>query len=295
MTSAPYAGGYNDAFLPPMPERTSGVAIAALVFGVLSVVACCVMVPGLGFVAAVLAVFALVAIGASRGALGGRVMAITGLMLGLVADLAKIGALVLISQGIAMVGTELGGKTTRLFAAAQAGDAGAVRAELLPASAEKLSDEAIAAFSAETAGLGAVREVPTTPIAYLRMMGEAGPLLESMVGSQSTVPLPVRFEQGMGLMLFDMPTSPASGAGGAGGSGGAFPVMVIRVVTPEGWVIELGKPGEPTRLPSFEKNPAAPTPVLPGGAGPAGAGETGETGETGGAGGEPAGDGTGGG
>lgn len=295
MTSAPYAGGYDEAFLPPMPERTSGVAIAALVFGVLSVVACCVMLPGLGFVAAVLAVFALVAIGASRGALGGRVMAITGLMLGLVADLAKIGVLVLIAQGIAMVGTELGGKTTRLFTAAQAGDAGAVRAELLPASAEKLSDEAIAAFSAETAGLGAVREVPTTPIAYLRMMGEAGPLLESVVGTQSTVPLPVRFEQGMGLMLFDMPTSPASGAGGAGG---AFPVMVIRVVTPEGWVIELGKPGEPTRLPSFEKGPAAPTPVLPGEAGPAGAGETGGAGgagETGGAGGAPAGDGTGGG
>jgi hypothetical protein len=84
------------------PTRTVGLAIAALVLGILSMLTCGGL--GLGAVAAIICGhMALTTIGKARGALGGRGMALAGLIMGY-ASVLLVGVSILASLSMATIG-----------------------------------------------------------------------------------------------------------------------------------------------------------------------------------------------
>jgi hypothetical protein len=78
----PQESAYHEPFYapPPPPVRTSGMAIASLICGIVGLIACCLFVPSLLAV-----VFGIVAMGPTgRGEATGRGMAVAGLILGVI-------------------------------------------------------------------------------------------------------------------------------------------------------------------------------------------------------------------
>jgi len=70
------------------PERTSLLAVGSLIVSIISLVACCV--PGPGVLGVVMGVAALPGISRSHGRVGGKGMAITGIVIGLIATLLSV-------------------------------------------------------------------------------------------------------------------------------------------------------------------------------------------------------------
>ena len=84
---------------PPTPAKTSGLAIASLVLGILGLVSCgLAAIPGL-----ILGVVALVRIGRSRGALGGKGYAVAGTTVSVVFILLGFAAAALLWRGAATI------------------------------------------------------------------------------------------------------------------------------------------------------------------------------------------------
>jgi len=102
----PPGGGFSGGYVPPPPgagygaaysgyagQRTDGLAVAALIIGIVSIV-CSVACLGiiLGPTAAIMGFISRQRIATSGGALGGGTLAIVGLILGIVGFIAGVGA-----------------------------------------------------------------------------------------------------------------------------------------------------------------------------------------------------------
>ena len=85
MSDNPYAGypseRENGGYGMEPPERMSAMAVLSLVCGII----CCI--PGLGIAAMIFGAAAMVAIGKSGGRLGGKMIAVIGMALGLLATI----------------------------------------------------------------------------------------------------------------------------------------------------------------------------------------------------------------
>ena len=92
MTQHPYAESTAGADVFPEAERTSVMAILSLVCSLI----CCI--PGLGILGSLLGVFALIGIGGSRGRVGGKGLAISGIIIGILMTVIWIGAFIGFNQ-----------------------------------------------------------------------------------------------------------------------------------------------------------------------------------------------------
>ena len=106
--NAPYGGGPNDPQMNPYQQDNSGkkgLAIAALVLGILSLPAILTVVGGivLGLIAIILGIVA--ARGASKGKNGGKGLAITGIVLG---ALGLVVSVIIVVVGVSIFNSDSG-------------------------------------------------------------------------------------------------------------------------------------------------------------------------------------------
>jgi len=215
MTQNPYAhveesgldGGYDQ--LPMTPERTSILAIASLAFSILAIPACCIVVgvvPGL--IGAFLGILALVMISKSNGRLGGRGLAITGVIIGLLFSAFSTFVLLGFNYGGRMFG-----QYGEVAAAAEQGDIQGVRSMLSRSANGALTDERIGEWSQEINLVwGSVVQYPKGLLDLGTGWMELGPQMNAMNTVQMSVypppdtvaPLPIIFDNGTAMLIVVM-------------------------------------------------------------------------------------------
>lgn len=228
MEHNPYAGTAS-AGIYTEPERTSIAAIFSLICSLI----CCL--PGLPLLGVVLGALAMIGIGRSQGRVGGRGLAVAGIVLGLLFTVAQIGIVIggkfaadEWARGNAAMGP--------VFADLEAGQYDAVRAAL-GGQAALATDEELAAFrDAYQAELGSYVSAPQTTGELFGLYGQTAQSFQAIQGRGNFVPLFFTFDQGPALAAatFD----PAGQATGQGPFGGMV-IVDLLVVAPDGRVIEL--------------------------------------------------------
>lgn len=229
-------------------ERTSIMAIVSLVLALIC------FVPGLGVLAAILGIAALFMIGGSRGRVGGKGLAISGLIIGLLVSALWIGFAIGASKFYKMAVETVAKPGAEVVAAAGSGDFEAARKILVPATANALTDEDFKRFRAEyEAELGAFKGLPDGPMQYLQHYGALGPLMQRFQGRQDVVPLPGLFDNGPGLLVVELDQSAAQPKPG---SGVLIPVKNIMILAPSEKQFTLHDPTKSSGTPPS----VAPTP-----------------------------------
>ncbi|HEX8876720.1 MAG TPA: DUF4190 domain-containing protein [Phycisphaerales bacterium] len=186
------------------PQRTSILAILALVFAL----PC--FVPGVGFIASLLAVFALVGIASSKGRVGGTGLAVAALVLGLIST-AFWGAL---GYGAWQVVNKFSSVATApavaVITAAEKGDFAAARNGVVQYTADQLTDERLGAFRQEVNDkLGAFQGSPQGLFDLFSAYGEISGLMQPPPkNGEPQLPIPLRFEKGAALILLDIDPTP---------------------------------------------------------------------------------------
>jgi hypothetical protein len=203
MDKNPYAGGQDGrAFGGPdfyeAPERTSALAVASLVLALI----CCI--PPLPAVGVVLGVFGLISIGGSRGRLGGKGLAIAGIILGALFTFAQIGLALSMRAGLSQF-VNVVPTYGQVINDIQNGDYDKARA-MLTGQAAAMTDEELAAFGdAVSAELGAFA---SGPAGFMDMIGMYGPIAQQVnavqlstgPGPNQMVPMPGTFDRGPGII-----------------------------------------------------------------------------------------------
>ncbi|MFI4897651.1 MAG: DUF4190 domain-containing protein [Phycisphaerales bacterium JB059] len=252
MTQNPYAeAGAADVF--PEAERTSVMAILSLVCSII----CCI--PGLGILGALLGVFAMIGIGGSRGRVGGKGLAIAGIIIGLLVTVLWVGVFIGGRKAFGAYMSLVGPVMQDI----EASDFDAARSSF-DADLSTVSDEAIAGFrGAYQAELGSFQRVPDSWMELFSMFAdpEVGPNMQKFQGRNDLIPAPGVFDQGnaLVLMIFD-PTSQ---------TGGPPRFSDVVVITADGTEIRLTDfqagvaPAQPdTDLPEPENpDPGQPAPA----------------------------------
>lgn len=224
MTQLSTASG-EDGHAQGLRTRTSLLAIFSLIFSLI----CCV--PGLGVLAVLLGVFGLVAIGRSKGRLEGTGLAVSGIVVGVLVSALWIIALLGVR---AMLGVYTGAPSRIMMAieSAQA-DFGEARSGM--STSVSVSDEQFGAFrAAYREQLGAFRGTPQSIAELVQDWTQVGPLMQSYRGQNDAMPVPGRFEKGMGVIVivFDPSAPPRPGS--------AMPEPKnIIVLTPDGRSVTL--------------------------------------------------------
>ena len=256
MTQNPYAGGFDaDADVYDAPPRTSALAVTSLVLSLI----CCI--PGMGLLGAAIGAGSMVAIGGSRGRLGGRGVAIAGMVIGVLVTIAWVGIVVAVQRGVGMMSTRMYGAMDTFMREVQNGDFDAARGQLAGPVASA-SDEQLEAFHAGyQSAYGSFVEVPTqfwseVIPAYM----EIAPQMQPYQGRQNFIPVPVTFDSGRVLMLVIV--DPNGNAGKTPPNAALMPLKDVWIVLPDGTELRLMNPaGAPA--------PGAAPGAVPGGA-PAG-------------------------
>lgn len=225
------------------PQRTSILAILALVFAL----PC--FVPGVGFIASLLAVFALVGIASSKGRVGGTGLAVAALVLGLIST-AVWGA---IGYGAWQVVNTFSSAATAPVAAvianAEKGDFQGVRDGVVKYSSDQLTDERLTAFKNEVHDkLGAYQSSPKGLFELISAYGEISHLMQPPPpNSEPQIPIPLRFEKGVALVLLDIDPTQQNDAK----KSKTLPIRNLTIVTRDNSKIELL---DPASLPKSKWN-----------------------------------------
>ncbi len=287
MSQNPYAqfgqqgGQFGREDLEPLTSRTSIMAVMSLVLGIIAVIpgVCCI--PGPGAVAVILGGLAALFIGRSMGRLSGMGLAITGIVLGLLASVFSVFVLI----GASNANKELGGQffkpAAQTFKKLDSGDIAGFRGSLTPAAAAKLTDEQITDFVARyQTEVGSFQKAPEDLIemvsAFMKMASNQNQAATNQrIGQQSQnfIPMPSEFSRGNAviLMLFDPQAMTKMGSGATPGTLGPIAVNFC-VLTMDGKEVWLWDEAESRKLmsgPGMPPSPATPpSGALPGGAQP---------------------------
>lgn len=201
--------------LEAAPRRTSLMGIFSLVLGILSLVICCIpaVSPALGLVGVVLAVFALIAIAGSGGRLGGRALAIGGLVTSLIAVTFGGALLIGVAQGAAMIG-----QYAVFVPQAQADDPSKVVPMLAPEAVAKADAAGVKAFRTKTIdSLGRYQSVRGGAKAWIDAVTELArvePTLQSFgvrPGGPTALPVPVKMDKGDATLIVIVDPNQKSG------------------------------------------------------------------------------------
>lgn len=237
MTRNPYAGEFEgDADVYDAPPRTSVLAVTSLVLSLI----CCI--PGLGLLGAGFGAGSLMAIGGSRGRIGGRGVAIAGIIIGLLVSIAWVGIAVAVQRGVGVMSTMMYGSVDAFMRDVENGDFDAARGQLAGPVA-LASDEQLEAFrSGYQAAYGSFVSVPTkfwseVIPAYM----EVGQQIQPYQGRQNFVPVPATFDSGRVLMLVIV--DPHGNAGRAPQNAMTMPLSDVWIVLPDRTELRLMNTG----------------------------------------------------
>lgn len=246
---ASYGGG---------PERTSALAVASLVC---SLICCVPAVPTIGMM---LGAGAIVGITKSNGRVGGRGMAIAGVVLGLVFTVLQLFTVFGAVQGAKMINAGFGGPLESFVLAIESDDLNTARAQLEPGLAQGLSDDEMTAF-ADTLrnSLGAYRSQPDSLIAWIMEITKHAQDMQRFQTRGEGIPLTPTFDNAtvLAYMMFD-----SNRIGGAGSVQGAITNLAITL--PDGSTLWLTDPNFAARAgidpaPVIESATGQITPLLP--------------------------------
>lgn len=191
----------------PEPERTSMAAILGFLF---SLGGCC-----FGFTALLglpLSILGAINVGRSNGRLGGRGLAVAGIILGLLNVAVWGGCLGVIGTGAAGVNTQVLDPAERVFLMLDQGQFDGARAGMVSPGAD-LSDADLAAFTAEyQSTLGEFVSRPQGAAAWIRSLPSMGRWQSVMQsggfgpgsGGESMIPAIFTFQQGDALVLIEL-------------------------------------------------------------------------------------------
>lgn len=218
MSTNPYAQQTSPPgqFEEPIKKRTSILAVLSLVCGIISVLLCCVgVIPGT--LAVVLGIASVLLIGGSA-AVGGKGLAITGIITGLLGSLISIVLMIGGSNFASMMSTTYGGA----LAAIEADNRGNLDALLTSSTAQALTDERIDEFRAIYSNeLGSFVSGPKGLQGWFDGFGAVGPSINpAMADAQQTFgagaqvfPLPGNFQGGAGLVMIVIDQTQPTAAG----------------------------------------------------------------------------------
>jgi len=243
---------------PPKADRTSILAVTSLVLGLLSLPCCFIPVvgPALGLVGIVFAIASMIFISSAQGRLGGRGLAIGGLVCSILGTLGGIFVLVGVSQAMGTLGNY--GKFVQI---AQGEDRSELEEMLTEEAAGEASKEGMDAFRHKVeAELGAFKRVTPGVLPLFKNFGEFGKIPPTAIPAryqpgigQTMLPLPGEFEKGNATVIVfvaSMDKTPALQFGR---------VQNLAVVLPDGsfaWFIDPdadtkdAKPVPPSEPPS---------------------------------------------
>lgn len=228
------------------PERTSIVAIIALVFAL----PC--FIPGFGIIASLLAVFALVGIAGSKGRVGGTGLAIAALVIGLFGTALWTALGYGAWQAMSFFDKQIVGSTAIVMTEIKDGEWDKVKGRFVPTSADKLTPEMFEAFRAGyREKFGEFEGAPSGLMDIIDGYSKLGPLMGNLKNPpQNTLPLPLRFANGPALLMLEFDPSPhakSSNPPTGQPSVKAFPIRNLTVLGQNGAVVTLI---DPALLPS---------------------------------------------
>lgn len=261
---------------PFEPEREAGrtslLAIASLILSIL-----CVTAP----LGVLLSIAAMIGITRSGGRVRGMGLAVTGLIVGLIATTC-IGGFV----GGGIYAFQFWDRSIAKPVAAsleslEAGDFSAARNVFDSTTAAALTDGQLAAFTAAyRTELGEFKGLPVGAMETLEALSLLGPQMEKHQSSpgaaRQLIPIPGKFEQGLALIVVEL--DPQNAAPGTAGGPPEMLISNILIVTQGGKTIQLSdfgpdgarrRPGEaapangpasPGEAPPPTEPPASPTP-----------------------------------
>lgn len=192
------------------------------------------------------------AIGRSGGALRGRGIAISGIVLGLIASVFWVIAAVSAVQVSRIYSTQFSEPIAGIISDAEAGNAEGVLAALTPESAASVTPENVRrwveTYQAET---GAFSAVPESLWDMIKLSLDIGPSMQRFKMGEAVAPLPARFAEGPAVIIVRFEkANPTAGPGG-------FPLLqdigVMTVRGEEFWLVDGSTAGEvPAGAPSDE-------------------------------------------
>ncbi len=243
MTQNPYAEPGADVF--PEAERTSLMAIGSLVCSLI----CCI--PGLGLLGSLMGVIALIGISGSRGRVGGKGLAISGIILGLLVSVIWVGLMI----GIGSMGKGMDQMVSPVFRHVEADEFDEARLLLAPPGANATDAELIAFRSAYHDAVGSYVGVPTSigGLIGAYMDPNVGPLIQNYSGSGGVIPAPGEFGSGLALVVLEFDQqNPGSGPSG--------PLYIdIVIVESDGSEIRLSDYAGGVTLPDPDAGQAPPS------------------------------------
>ena len=228
MEHNPYAGD-GDAGIYTEPERTSIAAVLSLIS---SLICCLPAVPLLGIV---LGALALIGIGRSNGRVGGRGLAVAGIVLGILFTVAQIGIGIGVKFGFDEW-IKMHGPVARVFADLDSDQFDSARTAL-GGDLASVGDADMAAFrDAYTAEVGSFVSSPQSMGELFGVWGQVGPQFQAVQMRQNYMPIFLNFDSGPVLAAIEF--DPYQKATGQGPLGELY-IVDLWVVTPGGDVIEL--------------------------------------------------------
>jgi hypothetical protein len=249
MTQNPYAGDFNpDAF--DAPERTSALAVASLVLSLI----CCI--PGLGLLGAGLGVGSIISIGGSRGRVGGKGLAIAGILIGMLVTFAWVGVYLSAQAIMGEASQVLYGRMHTAMEEVEAGNYDGARAQFDGAAAGATDEQFEAFRAAYRSNLGSFQSVPTKWSDIFSAYMQVGQQIQNYQGRQNMIPIPANFDNGPSLMLAWVDPT-----GGSGSADPKIPMSDLWVVLADGTEIRLmsaapaAPAGESPAAPGDEANP----------------------------------------
>ena len=205
-------------------ERTSVMAILSMVFGIGG---CCLGITSIP--AILLGIFGLVGIAKSKGRVGGTGFGIAGILIGLLTLAMWGGLLGAVSFGLKQSFVPMSDTSSAVLLDIQSDQFDSARG-LFAGWGETVSDEALIAFrEGYRSTLGDFVSKPDGLGEWIEGYMATGESMGAYPGRQDLVPLPMRFDSGWGLVMYQIESQPQG-----------FPEpMTLIVIDPDGNVYQI--------------------------------------------------------
>ena len=214
------------------PSRTSLLAIASLICSLVC------FIPGLSVLGVALGLLALVLIPSAGGRVGGKGLAIAGVVLGLLFTFAWVGLVYGGVQMAKMVSGAMGTPVREGFAALEKGDYDGARAVLHPDVRAEVSDAELAVFVERYhQAVGTFDSVPEGLFEFFGAYGQIGQQMQKYQGGGNIVPIPAVFSNGTALVVLHFDQNGVGG--GSGGPTFSGSVTDLIVVASDGTEISM--------------------------------------------------------
>jgi hypothetical protein len=211
-------------------QRTSVMAILALVFALIC------FIPGFAVLGALFGVASLVAISRSGDRLTGRGLAVAGLILSLIVLAVQIGMFLGAGKLWTVFKREMVEPASQAMVDIDQGNFTTARKILGPEASKRISDDDFKAFRDQyQAELGSFTGMPTTFWGIFEGYSVLSQQMQQVSGRNDTLPpLPADFDKGKALAVFQFDPVTAQ-SGGSGGGTPFFPQIVnITIIAPSG-------------------------------------------------------------